>query len=618
MSRMNTITFLSILVFVLMASTAEGKIIYVDDDANGLNDGSSWADAYNYLQDALASATDGDEIHVAQGIYKPDRGVGFTPGDKSANFYLKNGVAIRGGFAGFGEPDPNSRDIERYKTTLSGDLAGNDIDVNNPNDPQYRILYNDNSYALVTGSGTDYSATFDGFTVYGSSVYLYTDRIGPGGETRPPDPHGGIFNWAGSPTVINCTFTGNFSPGMYNSNGSSPTLVNCTFEKNSGGGIENYKSNPDLIDCKFIEHSSSWAEDAAIYNSGSDPNLTRCIFSDNLVGAMYNNYESRPTLAECIFTRNSTAIYNEDGSPTLADCVFKENAKAIYSKGGQLNIRGCVFLRNYRGAITDYSETGSVFTNCIFSGNSPGGAVYASNVTFTRCLFAGNRALGGYIHNEDTWYYGMGGAVYITRVFNQISVFNNCTFINNWADFGCAIYCFGWVNLTNCIFWGFEDQIQVYPYSPPTVVRYSDVQGGWQGEGNIDIDPCFVDPGRWVNANDPNQIAEPSDPNAVWIDGDYHLKSQAGRWDPVSESWVQDDVTSPCIDAGDPNSPVAFEPFPNGGIVNMGAYGGTAEASKSYFGEPVCETIVAGDINGDCKVDFKDFSIMASHWLEQQ
>jgi hypothetical protein len=45
-----------------------------------------------------------------------------------------------------------------------------------------------------------------------------------------------------------------------------------------------------------------------------------------------------------------------------------------------------------------------------------------------------------------------------------------------------------------------------------------------------------------------------------------------------------DNVTSPCIDAGDPNSPVAFEPFPNGGIVNMGANGGTGQASKSPSG----------------------------------
>jgi hypothetical protein len=64
-------------------------------------------------------------------------------------------------------------------------------------------------------------------------------------------------------------------------------------------------------------------------------------------------------------------------------------------------------------------------------------------------------------------------------------------------------------------------------------------------------------------------------------------------------------------------SPIGPEPFPNGGRVNMGAYGGTVEASKSYFGEPPCETIVAGDINGDCTVDWVDFAFIALHWLEE-
>lgn len=50
----------------------------------------------------------------------------------------------------------------------------------------------------------------------------------------------------------------------------------------------------------------------------------------------------------------------------------------------------------------------------------------------------------------------------------------------------------------------------------------------------------------------------------------------------------------------------------------MGAYCGTAGAGKTYSEKPVCEMIVAGDINGDCKVDFKDFAIMAVHWLEER
>jgi hypothetical protein len=134
---------------------------------------------------------------------------------------------------------------------------------------------------------------------------------------------------------------------------------------------------------------------------------------------------------------------------------------------------------------------------------------------------------------------------------------------------------------------------------------------GWKAE-NIQADPYFAEPGYW----DPNGTPEDINDD-FWVDGDYHLKSQAGRWDPNSQSWVKDDVTSPCIDAGEPMSPIGHEPFPNGGIINMGAYGGTAEASKSYFGEPICEVIIAGDINGDCKVDFADFVLMARHWLQQ-
>ena len=114
------------------------------------------------------------------------------------------------------------------------------------------------------------------------------------------------------------------------------------------------------------------------------------------------------------------------------------------------------------------------------------------------------------------------------------------------------------------------------------------------GTGEISSDPSFVDPNH----------------------GDYHLKSQAGRFDPKSQTWMYDDVTSPCIDTGEPNSPIGYETFPNGGYINMGAYGGTAEASKSYFGKPVCDTIVAGDINGDCKVDEADLEILMLHWLE--
>ena len=185
--------------------------------------------------------------------------------------------------------------------------------------------------------------------------------------------------------------------------------------------------------------------------------------------------------------------------------------------------------------------------------------------------------------------------------------------------------------LGNSILWGNSApegaQIAVKGGSTETaaiVVEYSAVMGGTEGvcvgpndtldwgAGNMDSDPCFADLGNW-DAN-----GTPEDANDdFWVMGDYHVKSQGGRWDANEGRWTRDEVTSLCIDAGDPISPIGLEPFPNGGVVNMGAYGGTVEASKSYFGTAPCETIVAGDVNGDCRIDFRDFELMAMHWLEE-
>ena len=61
---------------------------------------------------------------------------------------------------------------------------------------------------------------------------------------------------------------------------------------------------------------------------------------------------------------------------------------------------------------------------------------------------------------------------------------------------------------------------------------------------------------------------------------DYHLRSMHGRFTPGG--WVLDAVTSPAIDAGDQASNYSLEPQPNGGRINLGAYGNTAEASRSF------------------------------------
>jgi hypothetical protein len=128
---------------------------------------------------------------------------------------------------------------------------------------------------------------------------------------------------------------------------------------------------------------------------------------------------------------------------------------------------------------------------------------------------------------------------------------SNCTIVRN-AETGISE---GTPAILNSII--YDNGIQITGSSAE--VEYSDIEGGFPGEGNMDVDPLFADADN----------------------GDYHLKSHMGRYDPNTQIWIVDDVTSPCIDAGDPTSPIGLEPSPSGGRINMGAYGGTVEASKS-------------------------------------
>jgi len=136
------------------------------------------------------------------------------------------------------------------------------------------------------------------------------------------------------------------------------------------------------------------------------------------------------------------------------------------------------------------------------------------------------------------------------------------------------------VAIVNSVVWGNHPHEIVLHGNSAARVTYSAVAGGWPGVGNIAEDPLFAQRGTWAAAAD-GAVVAPGNPNGVWIMGDYHPRSQGGRWDGASQIWVYDAMTSPCIDGGDPNAPVGYEPAPNGGVVNMGAYGGTPQASKS-------------------------------------
>ena len=113
------------------------------------------------------------------------------------------------------------------------------------------------------------------------------------------------------------------------------------------------------------------------------------------------------------------------------------------------------------------------------------------------------------------------------------------------------------------------------------LVKIGPVPTGFQATERLSV----IEPERhesyWADPVDLTKALPATDPLAVWVEGDYHLMSQAGRWDPISRTWLKNPMTSPCIDAGDPDSPIGPEPSPNGDRINMGVYGGTTQAGMS-------------------------------------
>ena len=125
--KLGILTSILILLLSSMAipqvAVAQGQIIYVDADATGDKNGSSWEHALTSFQDGLAAAIAGDDIWVAAGTYTPTAQI--DPGDaRSATFQMKNGVGIYGGFDPSVEDDEwAERDWESNSTVLSGDIG---------------------------------------------------------------------------------------------------------------------------------------------------------------------------------------------------------------------------------------------------------------------------------------------------------------------------------------------------------------------------------------------------------------------------------------------------------------------------------------------------------------
>jgi hypothetical protein len=252
---------------------------------------------YPTIQSAIAAAVDGDEVVVDPGTY--------------------------------------------FETI---DLLGKAIWLHSSDGPAVTTIDGDGAYHVVQCvSGEGPGTILEGFTITGGNA---------NGMVPPDYRGGGMYNEGSSPTVTNCTFSGNTAAGdswgegggMFN-NASSPTVTGCIFSANSadtgGGGMFNYNySSPTVTGCIFSANSADTG--GGMFNDWySSPTVTNCTFSGHSVawaGGMGNIANSSPTVTNCMFSGNVAlegggGMYNAASSPNVINCTFTGNSTA---NGGAL------------------------------------------------------------------------------------------------------------------------------------------------------------------------------------------------------------------------------------------------------------------------------------------
>ncbi len=314
----------------LLATPALAVIRYVDDSAPNGGNGQSWGTAYNNLRTALTASVAGDELRVAQGTYKPGT-------LRTEAFALKEGVRIRGGYAGLGTINANARDPVAFPSILTGDLANND----GPNFANYA----DNSYVVVTAASTITASTeLDGFIIQGGNA---------DGAFGTQD-RGGGFNCSGSPSISSCVFRRNSASGgggMNVGSAGNPVLRDCQFLANratgasagfaNGGGL-NVLGNADVSGCFFGGNSAAGnGGGLATATSSNATKITNGVFTGNSAAQGAGIYVGGSTIINCTVS-NNTATTAGGGiaaapttSPGITNCIVWGNALGGGAGGGE-------------------------------------------------------------------------------------------------------------------------------------------------------------------------------------------------------------------------------------------------------------------------------------------
>jgi hypothetical protein len=442
--------FTGIALFMLFDLAAQGRF-YVNHATTGMNNGTSWTNAFTKLQPALAAAMPGDEIWVAQGTYLPTEDT-----NRDSSFSLPSGVRLYGGFGGT-ETDLDQRDWTGHPTILSGDIGV----PGDSTDNSYTILYMDNPDSLTVLDGfrfrhgianyvpsnqpvTSPSKCGGALYIMGANGWAYVLVRNCHFERNYAYAHGGAVYINGSgtgsvaPQFINCSFEQNrarLDGGALYRNGGSwaeriPDFGNCLFRENvaerRGGGLcYNESERTDWIDlqgCTFLSNRSNISGGGANFNvgrtTGTKISMKRCHFEDNV-----NDAGTGASEGQAFALTSITGL--EMGQMLIDSCVFYKNAPGAVFWGevfyGELKLLHSYVLSEGSTFINTADFLSTKIENCKFDIDTTGGLFIFGNAT----SFKDNIVLSP----------SRGGILTFT-VFNNISdVLNNLFVFNKLNSF---------------------------------------------------------------------------------------------------------------------------------------------------------------------------------------